>query len=280
MTELSQGSQQLWTAAGLNATFLEQIGIDWISAWLRTRLSGSDAFAPLDGRTDEDPEAIIVSFIRQVGSRSPSAVSIGQAVVRLLDDCSPPNLLQPYLKSLLRLCQRVVLPATNSWFTEQLLAAANDRASFRERWLTNTNEVLYSCAQQAPGYVGSATRDSWLALLRQPDTTTVAWYALARTNADRIRHLSSWWATAPDEETQRELRYLLFTGLKDNEPDEFLSLIESAGSAWSQSLRDAIDSELKHLGTSPIFVTASSRSLHCAIDGAARRRTFVLGANA
>lgn len=278
MTELPKGSEQLWAEGGLNAAFFEQVGTDWISQWLRTRLSGADAFAPLDKRTDEDPEAIIVSFIRQVGSRSPGAVSIGQAVVRLLDDCSPPDAFPPYFKSLLRLCQRVVIPITNSWFSEQLIVAAENLDNYRERWLISTNEILYAAAQQAPGYVGSATRDSWLTLLRHPDATTVAWYALARTVADRIQHLASWWSTAPDEEIQHELRYLLFTGLRDNEPDEFLNLIEHTGSAWPQSLREAIDRELKQLGTVPIFET-TSRSLHCAIDGAGRRRAFVLGAN-
>lgn len=122
---------------------LERMGLDWLTGWMRERLSGRDPWFPIDRRSDEDPDLLIVGLLRRIGSGHPFAALLGSAARRLLEEASAES---PFLHSLLRLCQQVALPATSPWFTTELERLAQSPEDSAVRWpeSTLTDEILFA----------------------------------------------------------------------------------------------------------------------------------------
>src|SRR5438094_222790 len=105
----------------LDPECLERMGPDWLANWIRDRLSGRDPWFPLDRRSDEDPESLIVGLLRNLGLGHPLVPLVGQAVRHLFAQAGTAAPSMPaYFRPLLRLCQQVALPPTAPWFLQEL----------------------------------------------------------------------------------------------------------------------------------------------------------------
>lgn len=270
---------EIFREGRLDADVIAAGGDEWVAAWLRARFTRVDPHVPLSKRGDEDAEAVIVDLCRRHGARAEVTQTIGRAALMLLDEIGA-NADTEFAEPLLRLCQRVVLPAVGSWFIEQM-SKLEKRETGNAVQQDLAQEILLAAVTQVPPQTGSASEEIWLRLIDRPQFATVSWYALGRNLPDRLRHVVRWWNAASALDRAHEIKYLLFVGMRDNEPDDFLEFLHTSGATWPGDLRDAFDRELEQLGTSPIFRdSAGSTTLRSAIDGAARQRRFVLGAPA
>lgn len=229
---------------------LEQAGQRWVAAWLKGRLSGHDPYFPIDKRGDEDPEGLIIAILEDAGSVHPATRLIGGGVLDLLDEArkrAPQT--PPYLESTLQVCERVRLPQTSSWFTEELRRLAADPKAVEESWGEDaTEEILYGAILQAPGLPTAASYASWRAILRMPRYATMAWMGLASSFAASIDLMADWWQASPAAQRQAEIDQLIFTGLKTEGREQVRELLSRRSASWLPSLRAAVDFALKNNG--------------------------------
>jgi hypothetical protein len=239
----------------LDPESLERMGPDRLTSWMRERLSGYDPWLPLDRRSDEDPETLIVGLVRDLGSGHPLVPLLGRAARHLLDEIlsapSPP----PYLASLLRLCQQVALPPTGSWFTAELKELAQKPEVLADWPPGLADEVLFAALRQSPGWPGSPARSTWEALLRRPESATFALSALGTSLQQQVPHLAVWWRACPRDERDRELEQLVFEAVTVEGPEAARILLAQAPSL-PPDLKSAIDRELRAQGARPAFASA------------------------
>jgi hypothetical protein len=271
---------RLLADGSLDPECLERMGLEWLTNWMRQRLSGHDPWFPIDRRFDEDPEALIVGLVRGLGSGHLLVPFLGRAACRLLDESSAaaPEL-PSYLHSLLRLCQQVALPATGAWFTAELEALAERPEDFATRWPEQglTHEILFAALRQSPGWPGSPARPAWEVLLTRPEITTFALSALGTSLEQQLAHLAVWWQSCPLEERDRELSQLVFEALSTEGEDAIRSVLSQA-SPLPRDLQVAIDRELQANGARPFFTSTRQRSQNVlrALKDSALRREFLL----
>jgi hypothetical protein len=239
----------------LDPECLELMSPDWLTGWMRERFSGRDPWFPLDRRSDEDPETLIVGLLRDLGSGHPLVPLLGRVARRLLDEAAATApALPPYLRPLLRLCQQTALPATAAWFAAELETLAERPETFGSRWPERelADEILFAALRQAPGWPGSPARPAWEALLTQPETTTFALAALGTSLQQQISHLAVWWEACPQEERETELSQLIFAAVSAEGPDQARDILSKAHSLPPE-LRHVIDLELQANGARPVF---------------------------
>jgi len=264
----------------LDPSCFERMGEEWIESWLRNHLSGSDPYFPIDTRTGEDPESFVVGLLRQAGATHPAAASIARVVLRLLDEARRLAPQVPsWLSPLLRLCQQVHLDLTFSWFHEELQATARDPEAAQQRWadLQTLREILVAAVAQAPGRPHSSPRGSWLVLLRKPDFCSLALAGLGASFEQKLPFLADWWRSCPPERRRRELSYLIYRAVDQEEP---LTSFLGKALSFPSNLREAIDQELHAQGAQPFFAAQRrSQGGAGALVNSGLRREFLLGQN-
>jgi hypothetical protein len=244
---------RLLADGSLDPECLERMGPDWLTHWMRQRLSGQDPWFPIDRCLDEDPEALIVGLVRGLGSDHPLVPLLGRGTRRLLDETSaePP---QPhsYLRPLLRLCQQVALPETGAWFTAELETLAERPEVFAARWPEQglTEEILFAALRQSPGWPGSSARRAWESLLTRPESTTFALSALGISFHQTVAHLGVWWRTCPLKERDLEFSQLISEALATEGSTGVKAAFGKNSSSFPPDLQDVIARELQAHGVS------------------------------
>jgi hypothetical protein len=235
----------------LDPACLERMGERWTAQWLRERLSGRDPYIPIDRRTDEDPEALVVDLLRQEGPSGTCSLAIARAALALLDDArrSAPQI-PPYFPALLRLCEQVRMTPTSTWFLDELTALSRDPASVECRWGSAEiiEEILFAARRQTPGLPESPAHDLWLGLLRQPRFATMALLGLGTSFARLVAHLPVWWRTSPPGERSRELGEIVFQALSTEGEDAVRAALAAVGPGWQPELKAAVDREMRANG--------------------------------
>jgi hypothetical protein len=224
---------------------LARMGLEWLTGWMRDRLGGRDPWFPIDRRSDEDPEVLLVGLVRTLGSGHPLSVLLGQAARKLLEEAGPES---PFLRSLLRLCQQAPLPETEPWFTARLKTLADHPEEFHSLWPEGAlvQEILFAALRQSPGRPGNPARPEWEKLLTRPETATHAFTALGSSLEQQASHLVDWWQACPPEDRGLELSQILFEGLAEGE-DKLQDAFGRIPSLPAE-LREAINRELRDQG--------------------------------
>jgi hypothetical protein len=234
----------------LEPASLAEMGERWVLSWLRERLAGRDPYLPLDRRSGEDPDALVVGLLRSAGPLEPASRLIGRASLRLLREAeeqapSPPA----FLASLLRICQQARLPDTEEWFAAFVEKLADDAAAVEARWSKNLlAEIVYAAIQQTRATPGSAGQASWLKLLRLPRFTTYALIALSSSFEAEVEHLAEWWQACPAAERTRELRQRITRAAKLQGDQRLREVLSAKWTVLPAGLRTAIDGVLGKLG--------------------------------
>jgi hypothetical protein len=186
---------------------------------------------------------------------------------------------------LLRLCQRIRIPKSSTWFAEEIKSLASDRQAAEERWggYEQIKEIVFAATVQAPGLPTSASRASWSSLMEEPRYSTLALLGLSQSFQDQVSNLKAWWVSSLVGERQQELNQMVFTALRTEGEASVLSVLKSAASSLPSDLKDSIDANLQQHGAKPAFAAAagfrSPRSpLRGAIFGAAQKPELVLAA--
>jgi hypothetical protein len=281
-----------WTKDGrLDPDWLGSAGLAFVRRWLADRLAGKDPYQPIDHRVGEDPDGFVVDTLREVGAGHPAFDNIARAVAQLLDEArkAMPSKPPAWLPHLLRVCQRIRLPQTSAWFSEEIRELAKDVGKYpnkgEERWggYEGAKEIVFAAVVQAPGGNSSAATAAWERLLKEPRYTTLALHGLSRAFRDQAKRLGVWWEHCNDDERARELEQILSSAVNADEESNVRSLLCEHGSEYPAELRRAIDAALKELGFSAVFSAAPThafaaheRSRTRAIDGAGVRRELLL----
>lgn len=267
----------------LDPECLENAGQRWIKNWLKARLSGSDPYFPIDRRSDEDPDALIVGILRENGLGHPASALVCRAVSRLLAEAGgkAPKL-PSYFRGCIRLCQRVHLPQTNAWFTEQIAEFAKAHARTEQRWggYEQAKEILFAGIVQAPGLPEAASSRSWERLLSTPRYATLALLSLSQSFSQQVSYLVRWWQSCPPAERQAELHQMMFTALKGEDEENLASIFDSAASSYPADLKAAINRALTANGASAVFTDGVRQlslvnSIGGAISKAGHRRELL-----
>ena len=229
---------------------LEQAGQRWVTAWLKERLGGHDPYFPIDKRGDEDPESLIIAILEDAGTDHSAARLIGGGILDLLDEArrlAPQT--PPYLESTLQICERVRLPRTSIWFTEELRRLATDPKAVEESWRVDlTEEILYGAILQSPGLPRTASYASWRAILRMPRYATMAWMGLATSFEASLEYIQEWWEVCPKPERKAEIDQFILGGLKTERRTQALELLIRHSRSWDPALKAAVDLALKNNG--------------------------------
>jgi hypothetical protein len=265
---------QLKPDGTLDPECLERMGLDWLAGWIQNRLNGSDPWFPIDRRSDEDPESLIVGLLRNLGLAHPLVSLIGQAVRRLLVQADVAALsAPPFLRPLLRLCQQVALPATGPWLLEELKRLVGHPELLAHSPSKElVNEILFAALRQAPGRPKSPARPYWESLLALPESATLSLSALGTSLQEQVSHLAVWWRACPHEERNLELSQFIFEALLEG-AEETRAFLRAAASL-PPDLRVAIDRELEAQGVRPVFAAskqAVQRSSSILKDAGLRR---------
>lgn len=250
----------------LDPESLADMGQRWILGWLRARLAGKDPILPLDPRSDEDPDARIVSLLRSAGPLHPGSRAIGRACLRLLEEAAAdPAQLPVYFASLLRLCQQVRIPDTEPWFAAFVNELARCPEALARRWSRGlTREILYAALRQPRSVPASPVQASWRRLLEIPEYTTFALIALSPSWEAEMEHLPTWWSACPASERSRELRQEITRAWKAEGEQRLREVLSSAWHGLPVALRAGVNSVLSALRLAPIdpaFTAAVGRAI-------------------
>jgi hypothetical protein len=286
--------ETFWPSLREDGTFnpdcLKEAGQRWVTTWLKSRLSGHDPYYPIDKRGDEAPSSLIVSILRDAGTTHPSTALIGRGILDLLDEARKlaPEI-PPYLKPALEISQRVWLPSTSIWFTEELRGLAADPEAAEERWGTRlVKEILHGAIRQSPGLKQAASHASWQAILKVPPYATLAWMGLAQSFDASLDYIEDWWKACPVDRRQAEIDQFVFTGLKTEGSGQVREFLRCRSESWSADIQAAVDSALEKNGIKRVAALAfqsspvssppyrSSNHRRTAMEEAARRRESVL----
>ena len=280
---MSKQLEPRWKDGKIDPDWLGGAGLRFAREWLATRLAGVDALVPLDPRVDEDPEALFVDLLREVGAHHPAFDVVARAALQLLDQARRSPALPPYFGNLIRLCQRTRLPQTSTWFSEELSAIARDVGKRNERegrWggYEGAKEILYAAAVQCPGHAGSASRPAWERLLSEPRFATIAFVALSQTFADRVAHLGKWWVACQVDEREREIEYMIGAALRTEGETHVRDLLREHEASLPRDLKEAIDHIFRLTDLREVFVP-TRRDPHMyqsAIEGAGLQRRYLI----
>lgn len=246
---------------------LERAGLRWVRSWLKARLSGSDPFFPVDKRWDEDPEALIVDILRDAGLEHNGTSLVARAVLDLLEEASASGEVPAYFKPAVRICQRVRLPLTSSWFLKELQSLAKDPEAVEARWGEKlVREILYAAIHQVPGLPQSPSFQDWKALLRVPRYSTLAWLGLGQIFALRLGYLKDWWMVCPASMRQREIDQTIYVGLKNQGEEVIQTLLVAAAVDWPSDLKASVDLALQRHGAAPLFSREGKRQVQPSVD--------------
>jgi TIR domain-containing protein len=239
----------------LDPASFERMGDSWIERWLEERLSSRDPHFPVDIRAGEDPEAFVVGLLRQAGPVHSATLAISRSVLRLLDEArrlAPRT--PPWLSPLLRICQQVRLDLVFSWFREELQTIASDSDAARQRWgdPRTIRDILLAAALQVPGRSPSPAIGAWLALLKTADFSSLALAGLGSSFEQKLPYLADWWTHCPPDRRGRELKYLIYRALDQEEPIHVLLM---QAPTFPPDLCEAIDQELQAQGAQSFFDT-------------------------
>ncbi|MFY9824379.1 MAG: hypothetical protein WAM82_23590 [Thermoanaerobaculia bacterium] len=249
----------------LDPQCLEDAGRHWLRKWLEGRFSGRDPFFGIDRRTDEDPEALVVHLLQEAGTAHPVTLSISEVLLSLLDQAreAAPDL-PPFFFPALGVCQQVRLPATASWFNEELATLARGPEAEEARWggFPTTKEIVYAAIIQSPGLPRAAAHSNWLLLLKVPHYSTLALLGLGQTFEQRLPWLSTWWKSCPPEDRQRELDHLVFMALRELGERKVRTLLatQARTDAWLQWMKAEVDSALLRSGGQVVFADEADTS--------------------
>jgi len=229
---------------------LEQAGLRWVTAWLKSRFQGSDPYFPIDRRYGEDPEALIVSILQDAGLAHPATDLIARALLEMLDEARAKAPEVPaYFEPAVRVCQRVRLPHTGDWFEESLKALAENPSEEEAHWSRKLiAEILFAATVQAPGLPQAASRRNWESILRLPNYATLGWLGLAQTFASAASYVAAWWQACPPEDRHREIDQWIYAGLKTETADGVLRIVGTTGYRWPRDLRAAVELALRKNG--------------------------------
>jgi hypothetical protein len=253
------------------------MGERWILSWLRARLAGKDPYWPLDRRSDEDPDAKLVSLLRSAGPLHPASRSIGRASLHLLREAvqrpaEPPA----FFASLLRLCQQVTLPDVEPWFSALINELAEDPRETEARWGSGpTKEIIYAALQQTRGARDPRLHDSWEQLLTVPKYTTQALIALSPSFETEVRYFPAWWDACPPEDRPRELRQAITRAWKLEGDQRLRKILSTKWLALPGGLRDEINMVFSELRLQPIDLRMAA-PVSRAIPDAGQRPDLVL----
>jgi hypothetical protein len=246
----------------LDPESLERVGLVAVTDWMRERLSGRDPWVPIDRRSDEDPEALIVATLRGLGSGHPVSSLLARAARQLLEEASAASPVPPaYFRPLLRLCQQTALPATASWFVAEITSFAEQPEEFVARWPEDRfrNEILFAALRQSPGWPGSPSRSAWETLLSRPESATQALSTLGTSLEQQAAHLAVWWRACPPDDRDLELSQLIFEALT-TEGEESVRIGLSRVNDLPPDLQSAINRELRANGARSLFASAERRA--------------------
>jgi hypothetical protein len=245
----------------LDPQCLEDAGRHWLRKWLEGRFSGRDPFFVIDRRSDEDPEALVVHILQEAGTAHPVTLSISEVLLSLLDharEVAPdlPSFFFPTLK----VCQQVRLPATVSWFNEELAALAHGPEGVEAHWggFPITKEIVYASVTQLSGLSRAVSYPSWLMLLKIPRYATLALLGLGPTFEQELPWLETWWKSCPSGERQRELDHVFFMALKERGERRVRTMLAAQSNSWPRKLKAAVDSALIRGGGQKFFEDDSS----------------------
>lgn len=234
---------------------LDDRGDAWIFHWLTSRLSGHDPYFPIDRRVEEDPDALVVSILREIGRHSPTWASIARSIRLLLYQAghSAPEVPASF-SHVLRICQQQTLGEVGGWFASELESLAENPENGERRWGRRLfKEILYAAVRQAPGIPSAASRGSWLVLLRDPLYTTIALRGLGPQFYQRLPFLNEWWEVCPEEERQKHLDNMIFSALKSLGDQDLRLPLNLHHDRFSTNLKMAINSALERYGTAKVF---------------------------
>ncbi len=268
----------------LDLECFQRAGTRFVKDWLRERLSNRDPYFPIDKRSAEDPEALVVGLIRDGGTQHPSTRLIARAVKELLTESrSLAPTLPGYFRSLLRLCQQVPLPETSSWFVEELRLLVENPVKTESNWGANEifDGILDAAIVQAPGLPQSASYLLWKELLTRPQYCTAALLALGSSFELRLAHMRAWWRNCPLDERETELRQIVYEGVRTEGKENVRAMLLSARQLLPDDLQRALDETLRLLGIAVVFDAPQLRRTFegghiCAIRNAGLRREHVL----
>jgi putative nucleotidyltransferase with HDIG domain len=250
----------------LDPVSLAQMGERWVLTWLRERLSGNDPHLPLDRRSGEDPDALVVGLLRSAGPLDPASRLVGRAAARLLEAAGAEATAPAFLGPLLRLCQQVRLPDTEPWFGTFVEQLAHDHNAVEVRWGGKwIDEILYGAIMQAPGVSSSAVRPAWLELLSSPRYTTQALMTLGSWFEAELEHLATWWQACPEAERGRELWQTISRAVKLEGGDRVRELLSAQWADLPQDLLDAINDALARLEIASIQSPSNGRGEHAIV---------------
>lgn len=245
----------------LDPESLERMAPVALVNWMRGRLSGRDPWIPIDRRSDEDPEALIVATLKSLGSGHPVVPRLALAARQLLEEvraASPDSV--EYSRALLRLCQQTTLPATAPWFSAELARLAEYPDEFTAHWSEGLrDEFLFAALRQSPGWPGSPVRPAWEVLLTRPESTTQALSALGTSLEQQAMHLAVWWRACPRNDRDLELSQMIFEALA-TEGEEGVRLVLAQAPDLPADLRNAIDRELRANGARPLSAPTARRA--------------------
>jgi hypothetical protein len=235
----------------LDTSSLTRAGEENIIEWLRNRFAGADPYFPLDRRSDEDPDALIVAILRQVGVGHPVSDIISGAVVKILKECQkaildgplpPDEVVFTVFRTALHFCEQLVLPLTAQWFMDEISMLAQNPHRWRSERISR--DILYAAIQQAHARLYSSEK-SWLNLLNQPEYSTFALLGLEFLFSSKLPHLETWWHTVSDSERHAELGSLVTDGLRRGDDPTTISIaLREYGQNWPYELKEALNNAL------------------------------------
>lgn len=244
MADLGRFEPRLKEDGSLDPNSLIESGAPAVGEWLRLRLSGTDAFFPIDARTDEDPASGLAQFIAHWGLGHPAAEMLAKAVATLLNDASKAlPTVATFAAQLLYLLQLVAIPRTQRWFLNVLHAAVDHNPDRFGGWEHTGlgSQLLFAAVRQVPVVTYPRAKPAWEKLLVRADAAPIALSALSRNIEDRLHYLPRWFATVPQEDRDRDLSSLVFQGLTERGTSGLVEVLRARESNFSPDLRDAID---------------------------------------
>jgi hypothetical protein len=263
---------------------LERAGARFVKDWLRDRLGERDPYFPIDTRSGEDPEALVVGLVRDAGTHDAATRLISRAAKDLLSEGRALAPAVPfYFMPLLRLCQQVLLPETSGWFVEELRRLVEHPGESEAKWgnQEDIEQIVYAALIQAPGLPQSASHLLWRTLLERAAYCTVALLALGSSFELRLTHMRTWWRTCISEERDREVRQIIYEALRNEGEDRVRNALISATETLSNDLQSALDAALRANGMGVVFARQQPQPSRdgghiFAIQNAALRREFIL----
>ncbi|MGD1278140.1 MAG: hypothetical protein ABR964_13085 [Tepidisphaeraceae bacterium] len=248
----------------LDPNFIEEWGVNQTRTWLESRLRGIDRWVPIDVRLGEDPEALVIGILRDIGAAHPSFQVLSKAILNLLDKANREAPKWPdYMDSLLHICQQIRLPETGPWFTDEIRLLAQDPTAREAHWggYERVSEIIFGAVVQSPGLPSAASRKAWQSLLSQPRFATLGLLGVSHSFEDQVAHLATWWDAVPISDRQREVNQIIFTALKSEGEDQTISMLRAGATQLPTDLQNAIDQALNDQQARKAFVRRGS---HCA----------------